>query len=83
MKKLLLSIVGIFAAGAMFAQTYPYVDINQISFVSQANLQNCNDSSAYFGDTIRTRGVVIMDGNLSEVASGSITKIVNSFSILN
>ncbi len=73
MKKLLLSIVGIFAAGAMFAQTYPYVDINQISFVSQANLQNCNDSSAYFGDTIRTRGVVIMDGNLSEVASGSIT----------
>ena len=73
MKKLLLSIVGIFAAGAMFAQTYPYVDINQISFVSQANLQNCNDSSAYLGDTIRTRGVVIMDGNLSEVASGSIT----------
>ena len=73
MKKLLLSIVGIFAAGAAFAQTYPYVDINQISFVSQANLQNCNDSSAYLGDTIRTRGVVIMDGSLSEVASGSIT----------
>lgn len=73
MKKLLLSIVGIFAAGTMFAQTYPYVDINQISFVSQANLQNCNDSSAYLGDTIRTRGVVIMDGNLSEVASSSVT----------
>tara|TARA_B110000503_G_scaffold140729_1_gene232364 strand:- start:4057 stop:6261 length:2205 start_codon:yes stop_codon:yes gene_type:complete len=73
MKKLLLSIVGIFAAGAAMTQTYPYVDVNQISFVSQANLQNCNDSSAYLGDTVRTRGVVIMDGNLSEVSSGSVT----------
>ena len=73
MKKLLLSIIGFFVAGAAFAQTYPYVDINQISFVSQASLQSCNDSSAYLGDTIRTRGIVIMDGNLSEVASGSIT----------
>ena len=73
MKKLLLSIVGIFVAGAAIAQTYPYVDINQISFVSQASLQSCNDSSAYLGDTIRTRGIVIMDGNLSEVSSGSIT----------
>jgi predicted extracellular nuclease len=73
MKKLLLSFVVLFAAGAAFAQNYPYVDVNQISFVSQANLQNCNDSSLYLGDTVRTRGVVIMDGNLSEVASSSIT----------
>lgn len=72
MKKLLLSIVGIFVAGIAFAQ-YAYVDVNQIGFVSQANLQNCNDSSAYLGDTIVTRGVVITDGNLSEVASSSVT----------
>jgi len=72
MKKLLLSIVGIFVAGAAIAQ-YTYVDVNQISFVSQANLQACNDSSAYLGDTIRTRGVVITDGNLSEVSSSSVT----------
>lgn len=72
MKKLLLSIVGIFVAGAAIAQ-YTYVDVNQISFVSQANLQACNDSSAYLGDTIVTRGVVITDGNLSEVSSSSVT----------
>ena len=71
MKKILLSVIGLFAAGIVSAQ-FPYVDINQINFVSQADLQNCNDSSAYLGDTVITRGVVVTDGNLSEVASGSI-----------
>jgi hypothetical protein len=41
--------------------------------VSQQALQNCVDTSAYLGDTITTRGIVVTDGNLSEVASGSIT----------
>ncbi|MBL4708790.1 MAG: T9SS type A sorting domain-containing protein [Flavobacteriales bacterium] len=72
MKKLLLSFVGLFVAGVAFAQ-YTYVDINQISFVSQADLQSCNDSSAYLGDTVITRGIVITDGNLSEVSSSSVT----------
>lgn len=72
MKKLLLSVIGIFAVGFLSAQVYPYVDINQISFVSQTDLQNCNDSSAYLGDTVVTRGIVVTDGNLSEVASSSI-----------
>lgn len=72
MKKILLSVFGIFLASMLSAQTYPYVDVNQIGFVSQVDLQNCNDSSAYQGDTVVTRGIVIVDGNLSEVASGSV-----------
>lgn len=73
MRKLLLAFIGIFAAGYVSAQSYPYVDINQISFVDSLSLANCNDSSAYLGDTVVTRGIVVTDGNLSEVGSGSIT----------
>ena len=73
MKKLILSVIGICSAAIMSAQTYPYVDVNQISFVSQMDLQNCIDASFYAGDTVVTRGVVVIDGNLSEVSSGSIS----------
>lgn len=73
MRKLLLSVFGIIAASFSFAQTYTYVDIYDISFVDSTKLANCVDSSAYLGDTIVTRGIVVTDGNLSEVASGSIT----------
>lgn len=72
MKKVLLSVIGVFAAAMLSAQTYPYVDVNQIGFVSQQALQNCVDTSAYLGDTVITRGIVVVDGNLSEVASGSV-----------
>jgi len=73
MKKLLLSFLGMFLTGFMFAQTYPYVDVYDISFVDSTRLANCVDSSAYLGDTITTRGIVVTDGNLSEVGSSSIT----------
>jgi len=72
MKKVLLSVFGFFAAVALSAQTYPYVDINQIGFVNPQALQNCVDTSAYLNDTVRTRGIVVVDGNLSEVASSSV-----------
>jgi len=72
MKKFLLSVFGICLSALLSAQTYPYVTVNQIGFVSQTDLQNCNDSSAYLGDTVVTRGVVIVDGSLSEVASSSV-----------
>jgi hypothetical protein len=72
MRKLLLSVLGMLAAAGLSAQVYPYVDINQISFVSQQDLQNCNDSSLYLGDTVVTRGIVVTSGNLSEVSSGSV-----------
>ncbi len=51
---------------------YPYADISQIQYVSPTDLANCNDTSAYFGDTVRTRGVVVTPGNVSEVPSGSV-----------
>lgn len=57
---------------AMQAQTIPYVSIYDINFVPAAQLAACNDTSAYLGDTVRTRGIVVTDGNLSEVASGSV-----------
>ena len=73
MKKLLLSIFTILIGGMLSAQNYPYYDIHQIAFVDSTSLANCNDSTAYLGDTITTRGIVITDGNLSEVTSNSIT----------
>lgn len=65
---LCMSLLGAFAAQAQ----HPYVDINQINYVSPTDLANCNDTSAYFGDTVRTYGVVVTPGNVSEVASGSV-----------
>lgn len=69
MKKLLLTTF--FAAMAVvgYAQ-YPLVTINQINL--PVDLANCNDSSSYFGDTVRFVAVVVTDGGLSEVASGSV-----------
>lgn len=72
MRKLLLSLIGIFAAGFMSAQTYPYVDINTLMFVDSTSLANCVDTNIYLGDTVTTRGVVLTDGNLTEVGSGSV-----------
>ena len=72
MKKGLLLIALTLTGLLTYGQTYPYVSIYDINYVSPASLAACNDSSAYFGDTIRTRGIVITDGSLSEVASGSV-----------
>lgn len=72
MKKVLLSVFGICLSAMLSAQTIPFVPVDSIGFVSQANLANCNDSSRYLGDTVRTIGVVVVDGSLSEVASGSV-----------
>lgn len=73
MKKLLLSALAVCSAAIMSAQTYPYVPISQIKFVSQMDLQNCSDVSAYLGDTVVTRGIVVHGGGLSETASSSVT----------
>ncbi|MEQ8908521.1 MAG: T9SS type A sorting domain-containing protein [Vicingaceae bacterium] len=73
MRKLLLSTLGLLIGGMLSAQNYPYLDVHQIAFVDSTSLANCNDSTAYLGDTVTVRGVVITDGNLSEVGSGSIT----------
>lgn len=72
MKKLvtLLSLMVLGIVG--HAQTYPYVSITQINTVSPSNLAACNDTSSYLGDTVRTRGIVVTDGGLTEVPSGSV-----------
>ncbi len=71
MKKILLSIVTIALGGLAYAQTA--VSLYDISYVSPTDLAACNDSSQYLGDTVTTRGIVVVPGNLSEVASGSVT----------
>ncbi|KAA3646076.1 MAG: T9SS C-terminal target domain-containing protein [Bacteroidetes bacterium] len=73
MKKIILSIFSLLTVGFASAQSYQYVDINQINYSSPAALQNCVDTSVYIGDTIITRGYVVVDGNLSEVVSSSVT----------
>ncbi len=71
MKKQLLLLIAIFTATGLYAQ-HPYVAITQINTVSQANLLACNDTSSYLGDTVKTRGIVVIDGNLGEVPSSSV-----------
>ncbi len=58
---------------AASAQTVPYVSITNINNVSATDLAACDDTSAYLGQTIRTRGVVVTPGWATEVASGSVT----------
>jgi len=71
MRKLLLSFV--FAVFGMTAFAQNYVSISDINYVSPTDLAACEDTSAYLGQTIITRGVVVTPGNVSEVASGSVT----------
>jgi hypothetical protein len=71
MRKLLLSFV--FAVFGMTAFAQNYVSITDINYVSPTDLAACDDTSAYLGQTIITRGVVVTPGNVSEVASGSVT----------
>lgn len=70
MKKgtLLLSLI----ASALFAFAQTPATVNQIKFVSATDLANCTDTSAYFGQIVKTVGIVIQDGNLTEIPSGSV-----------
>ena len=58
---------------AMSANAQNYVSISDINYVSPSDLATCNDTSAYLGQTVITRGVVVTPGNVTEVASGSVT----------
>src|SRR6056300_1473051 len=71
MRKLLLSFV--FAVFGMTAFAQNYVSISDINYVSPTDLAACNDTSSYLGQTVITRGVVVTPGNVTEVASGSVT----------
>ena len=73
MKHALLSFLFLFvlsmSSNAQFS--YDTVDVYDIQFVDQNDLINCNDSSSYLGDTVTVVGYALIDGNRSELASGS------------
>jgi hypothetical protein len=72
MKQTLLLIVFAFSTVFGFSQVND-VSINDVQLVSIADLTACTDLSSYDGDTVRVRGIALHDGNLTEVASGSVT----------
>lgn len=62
--------------GFAISSAFGFAQINNVSvydvqYVSAADLANCNDSSAYMGDTVKVRGIVMHDGNLTEIPSSS------------
>ena len=62
-----------FALFGLNAVAQNYVSISDVNYVSPTDLAACDDTSAYLGQTIITRGVVVTPGNVTEVASGSVT----------
>ena len=54
------------------SQNISYTSISDLQYVSPTDLANCNDTSSYYGDTVMTYGIVVVPGDVSEVASGSV-----------
>ena len=69
-KQLLILFLGMFAGIAAFGQATD-VSVTDIQFVSATDLANCDDLSSYDGQLVKTVGVVMHDGNLTEVTSSS------------
>ncbi|HAY88038.1 MAG TPA: hypothetical protein DCY51_01185, partial [Bacteroidetes bacterium] len=69
-KQVLVLTLGLFSI--LFTQAQTTVAVSDIQFVSATDLANCKDLSSYDGQTITTVGVVMHDGGLTEVASGSV-----------
>lgn len=69
MKKVLFSLFMLGAATASFAQTN--ATIQQLQNVNAANLAACEDSSSYKGQTVTTKGVVVMNVGLAQVSGGN------------
>jgi hypothetical protein len=70
MKKIYTLLVVALMGAAAFAQ--PFKRITQIQYVSPTMLANCQDSTPFNNQIVRTRGIVVVPGNVSEVASGSV-----------
>ena len=70
MKRVVLLFAVLFG---LSANAQSYVSISDINYVSPTDLAACNDTSSYLGQTVITRGVVVTPGNVTEVASGSVT----------
>lgn len=70
-KYLMLMIFGMMLSGVAMAQ-HPEISIRDLQYVSQAKLNACSDTSAYFLDTVTVVGVVVQDANLIDVPSSSV-----------
>tara|TARA_R110002050_G_scaffold11122_2_gene37812 strand:- start:11927 stop:14173 length:2247 start_codon:yes stop_codon:yes gene_type:complete len=62
--------------GLAISSVFGFAQINNVSVydvqhVSLTDLTNCNDTSAYLNDTVRVLGIVMHDGNLTEISSSS------------
>ena len=68
MRKYLLTLLVAAFASTAFGQSY--VSISTINDVSASDLAACNDTSAYLGQTIITRGVVVTPGWWTKFALG-------------
>jgi hypothetical protein len=68
----LITILALIFTGLDASAQFKKVSVRDIQFVSQAQLANCVDSSAHFGDTVTIVGKVLVDGNLAEVPSSSV-----------
>ena len=69
MKHILLLAATILGFSALAQTYYP---ITTLQYVSPSQLAACNDSSGFEGQIVRTVGIVVTPGNLSEVPSGSV-----------
>jgi len=69
MKQTLLLIA--FAISSVFGFAQTVTSVYGVQYVSATDLANCNDTSAYIGDTVKVIGIVMHDGNLTEIPSSS------------
>ena len=69
-KQLSILITGLLMATMSLAQTA--VSVRDIQYVSPTDLADCKDLSSYDDQEIKTIGIVMHDGNLTELASGSV-----------
>lgn len=66
-------VLGLLVLAGLTAQAqHPRLTIKEIQEVSQSRLQACDDTCAYFGDTVTVVAVVIQDANLIDVPSSSV-----------
>ena len=71
MKKQLFSLaLGLALVLGVQAQTS--LSVRDIQFVSATDLANCDELSSYDGQLVKTVGVVLHDGGLTELSSGSV-----------
>ncbi|MCB9235108.1 MAG: PKD domain-containing protein [Bacteroidia bacterium] len=68
MKKNLILFLGLLGCAFALSAQYPLYTITQLQ--QPGNLAACRDSSLKNGDTVRVRGVVMMNGNQARVGNG-------------